>query len=325
MTSRLAFKPIHYKRYVDDTFLVFKNTNQIKFFLDYLNCKHPNIKFTCDIEVDKQISFLDVLITRHDGNFSTSVYRKSTFTGLGLNYLSFVPDLFKINSIRTLINRAYNVCSDLYSFHLDLVFLCDFFVKNAYPSFLFHKHLRYFLNEKFNPRPIVTTVGKQVMYIKLPYMGCLSFEVKKKLQNLLVESFPQLCFRFTFVNIFTLGSMLRAKSPVRSDLCSNVTYLFTCAHCNVRYLGSTSRWLRHRYMEHLGRSFRTGMPLAKPAYSAIREHCLNENHPFTYSNFEILTFAPNRLELLISESILIKRMKPELNNTTSAFQLLSID
>ena len=114
------FKPLYYRRYVDDTFLVFSDFSHIQLFLNYLNSKHPNIKFTCDVEKDFELPFLDVQITRHNGKFCTSVYRKSTFTGLGLNYLGFSPVRFKINSVRTLINRAYSVCSDFTGFHLDM-------------------------------------------------------------------------------------------------------------------------------------------------------------------------------------------------------------
>ena len=46
----LEFKPLFYKRYVDDSFLIFKPRDQIEKFLNYLNSKHPNIKFTSDIE-----------------------------------------------------------------------------------------------------------------------------------------------------------------------------------------------------------------------------------------------------------------------------------
>ena len=168
---------------------------------------------------------------------------------------------------------------------------------------------------------MVATVEKDVKYIRLPYMGTISFDVRKKLQKILVNSFPQVDFKFTFVNTFTVGSILKARSPVNDDLRSNITYIFTCAHCGMRYLGSTTRWFRHRYMEHLGRSFRTGYPLSKPSFSAIRQHSLENDHPFTNRDFKILTCAQNRLELIISESLLIRAMKPELNNTTSAFQL----
>ena len=42
----VQFKPLHYRRYVDDSFEVFRSRNNIISFLEYLNSKHPNIKFT---------------------------------------------------------------------------------------------------------------------------------------------------------------------------------------------------------------------------------------------------------------------------------------
>ena len=171
------FKPLFYRRYVDDTFLIFKDLSHVQLFLNYLNSKHPNIKFTVDVEKDFMLSFLDVLITRHNGNFSTSVYRKSTYTGLGTHFLSFSPLLYKVNSIRTLINRAYNVCSDFNVFHAEMTFLLDFFTHNAYPAHIFYKILRVFLNDKFEPKPILTTVSKDVRYVKLPFVGHISYDI----------------------------------------------------------------------------------------------------------------------------------------------------
>ncbi|XP_069992388.1 uncharacterized protein [Penaeus vannamei] len=40
------FKPIFYKRYIDDTYLLFTQQSHIEQFLSYLNDQHPNIKFT---------------------------------------------------------------------------------------------------------------------------------------------------------------------------------------------------------------------------------------------------------------------------------------
>ena len=40
------FKPFNYRRYVDDSFVVFRSCDHIIPFLEYLNSKHPNIKFT---------------------------------------------------------------------------------------------------------------------------------------------------------------------------------------------------------------------------------------------------------------------------------------
>ena len=47
-----TFKPMLYRRYVDDCFLIFHDQfkEQVIPFLDYLNSKHPNIQFTHELE-----------------------------------------------------------------------------------------------------------------------------------------------------------------------------------------------------------------------------------------------------------------------------------
>ena len=43
-----AFKPLVYRRYVDDCFLLFKSSDHVPLFLNYLNHQHPNISFTAE-------------------------------------------------------------------------------------------------------------------------------------------------------------------------------------------------------------------------------------------------------------------------------------
>ena len=43
------FKPVIYKRYVDDT-LLFRQKKYFEKFRSYLNCQNPNVKFTSEIE-----------------------------------------------------------------------------------------------------------------------------------------------------------------------------------------------------------------------------------------------------------------------------------
>ena len=40
----VEFKPVIYRRFVDDTFLLFRSKEHIEKFCLYLNCQHPNIK-----------------------------------------------------------------------------------------------------------------------------------------------------------------------------------------------------------------------------------------------------------------------------------------
>ena len=59
-----AFKPLYYRRYVDDIFLLFTNTQGLEQFQEYLNSQHPNMNFTSEIESDNSLAYLDVYITR---------------------------------------------------------------------------------------------------------------------------------------------------------------------------------------------------------------------------------------------------------------------
>ena len=42
----LEFKPVFYKRYVDDIFVLFKSTNHLEQFHNYFNNCHLNISFS---------------------------------------------------------------------------------------------------------------------------------------------------------------------------------------------------------------------------------------------------------------------------------------
>ena len=73
----VEFKPIFYRRYVDATFLLFKDPSHIFLFL-IMNSQHKNIKFTHDVEKDNKLAFLDVNIKKNYNIFFTNVYRKKT-------------------------------------------------------------------------------------------------------------------------------------------------------------------------------------------------------------------------------------------------------
>ena len=53
------FKPVFYRRYVDDIFLLFRKEEHLKLFLDYFNSCHGNIKFNSEKENSNKLSFLD--------------------------------------------------------------------------------------------------------------------------------------------------------------------------------------------------------------------------------------------------------------------------
>ena len=78
---------------------VFRSLDQIIPFLEYLNSKHPNIKFTYEIAKDHCLPFLDVNIMFSDVILLASVYRKPTFRGLFLLLILIVSFLIRAKKV----------------------------------------------------------------------------------------------------------------------------------------------------------------------------------------------------------------------------------
>ena len=136
------FRPVFYRRYIDDTFILFNHPSHVSKFLNYINVQQPDIKFTSEIESNGKINFLDIVISKCDDNFTTSVYRKDTFTGLGMRFDSFIPNSFKSNVISCLIIRAFRICSTELLFSQELEFLKSFFQSNKFPFHFINKFFK---------------------------------------------------------------------------------------------------------------------------------------------------------------------------------------
>ena len=89
-----------YLRYVDDILAAFDNEQDSLNFLDFLNNRHPNIKFTIEKQINHSITFLDVFISGiNNQNVTLQTYYRSTYTGLLLNFKGFTSHLYKISLI----------------------------------------------------------------------------------------------------------------------------------------------------------------------------------------------------------------------------------
>ena len=89
------FKPVVYKRYVDDIFVLFSSKEHLQFFVDYMNKQHRCLKFTSETEINNSFSFLDINIIRKNNQFKTSVYKKPTFSGVFTHYESYIDNTYK--------------------------------------------------------------------------------------------------------------------------------------------------------------------------------------------------------------------------------------
>ena len=106
-------KPKFYLRYVDEVLAGIDNEQDSLNFLNVLNNKHPNIKFTIDKQINHFITFLDVFISGiNNQNLTLQTYHKSTYTGLLLNFKSFISFSYKISLIKCLIDRSFKICNN---------------------------------------------------------------------------------------------------------------------------------------------------------------------------------------------------------------------
>ena len=316
------FKPVWYRRYVDDTFLLFKKQEHVDAFLEYVNAKHRNIKFTVERENNNVLSFLDVNVCRKNNYFETNVFRKKTYTGLGMNFLSSIPIEYKRNLIGCLINRAYNICSNYVNFTNELDHLRKYFLSNGFPLNFIENNFRKSLNNIFINSETILSASRKIMYLNLPFYGTYSYAMKRKLTQLFRKYYPQINLRIVLTNSNTIEKLFKFKDPLPAMLCSHIVYEYSCGDCGSTYVGKSQRHLHTRVAEHRGVSARTGQPLTRPSFSNIRNHSWQCDHRILADNFKIVTKGTCNQDLYILESLAINLLKPNLNDYNSPSTLL---
>ena len=70
------------------------------------------MSFSKELEKEKKLSFLDILITKSESRSITPVYKKPTFGGISLNFKSYVPNVYKVGLSNSLLFRTYKICSN---------------------------------------------------------------------------------------------------------------------------------------------------------------------------------------------------------------------
>ena len=322
------FSFVFYNRYVDDTFVLFNDKSHAQLFLDYINSKHNNIKFTMECEVNNSISFLDASIKRVDNKFDISVHRKPTFSGLGTSFFSFCSIRFKINSIHSLLHRAYNISSDYLNLHNEFQFLISFFNKNGFSINLIRNNISKFLKSKYicnNNTNTNNDHNLQQLYFSFPFFGSQSEKLKKELGNLLHKYFPSIKFNIILVNNSKIGNFFNYKDKLDTSMESSLVYKFSCGRCSSEYVGCSRRALCVRVSEHRGISFRTGHSLTSPPHSNIRHHVSECHSNISINNFKIIDRCSNNTDLFILESLHIFKRKPTLNNSLSSYPLYLVN
>ena len=296
---------ILYRRYVNDIICLFNSESDVDKFYEFLNKQHPNIKFIFKKQQNNQIIFLDILIKIIGENFSATIFRKKVTIGLFTNHLCFTPLSYKIDLAKTLIHRAFKICSNWCLFHDEVNNIKKYLEKNSYPKNFIDREIKTYLEKQFNIEPPKVSNTVKFNYYKLPYNCHFAKTIKQKLKKICDQYCKDLSVKIVFTP-FKVGDLFSIKDATLKLLKSFVVYKFVCPGCNACYIGGTSRHLSTSIEEHL----------EKDKKSHIFKH-LNENHNCknlsTPDCFQIIDSASSKFRLKLKEAMHITWTKPLLN------------
>ena len=197
-------------------------------FFDYLNLQHKSIKFTMELEANNSLSFLDCKVTKSNGRFQTSVFRKSTFTDLSTSFFSFCSFRFKLNGIQTLINRGFRICSTFLAMHSEFELLRTIFSQNGFPSHLVFTQIKKFMSKQYT-EVVPKCDNRKIVYCSFPYFGPASETMSMKLKVSFAKHLPNVKLHVLLVNNFRIGFFFRYKDTLPVLMRSSIVYRYSCA------------------------------------------------------------------------------------------------
>ena len=318
------YSPDHYWRYVDDTFCLFRNKDDVAKFHDFINDLHPSIKFDREEEENGQLNFLDTIIRRtEDTSPSISTRVKPQDKGLLYNFSSFVPDKTKTSLISTLVYRAYKIASNMNIFHVDVTALKKKLKQNGFSLHLIDTCIGAVLGKHHAniTRPSTTDVPRQEINITLPYLGPVSHLLKRRLQKLVHRFYPSVELNIIYRRGFRIANMFNYKDKFPLSCRSMVVYYTQCKNCgpSEAYIGKTVNTVYERFF-----ASGTGHLSANNKNSALIDHMVKTGNPecdFVFDDVKILDTGSYDEQIRFIESILLKYDKQNLNTCERSIEL----
>ena len=330
LIPKLADKICSWSRYVADTFGFIKPGEE-KSIQQELNSYHQSIQFTYELEENNKIPFLDVLITKSsNGKLETSVYRKSTNTDVYMNWKSHAPSTWKIATLKSLIKRAFLVSSTNSSLNNELSHLKKVFCNyNDYPLPLVDEIIKNERNqnntqqqkdEQKQKDPNPTEEDKITLTLNLPYAGDKGEKVITKLQKYIKntvnkEKKKKKISVNTVYKSMKLSSRFNIKDKTKYEHTHNVVYHAKCPNkkCTSHYGGQTKCRIGKRTSQHR----------STDKNSHILKHTKETKHKqVNICDFKILGKGyKSDFKRRISESLFIKKLKPDLNVQKDSYKL----
>ena len=335
IVPQLGDNILHWTRYVDDTFAFIKPEKKVE-VREKLDSFHEKIRFTHEDEEDNHIAFLDVAVTRgKDKKLETSVYRKPTNTDVYMNWYAHAPTAWKIATLKSLVKRAVMVSSTQSAMKKEIEHLKKVFTGfNDYPEKVVDSVIENELQKTRETEEVETvdedatneTVDEDATNetksvtatLSLPYAGAKGEQLMRKMKRM-IDSVGKKPDEERNIRVIYKAKRLGTKFPVKDktpkEHLHNVVYHAECPNkkCKSKYTGETRCRTQKRVIQHN----------KKDKKSHLLLHAKKTKHRRVWmKDFKILGSGySSNFKRKISESLFIKKLKPDLNVQKESLKL----
>ena len=313
-------KPFIYARYMDDTFVQIKDESQL-IKLRELFQNNSILKFTYEMNVNKKLPFLDVLVDCSSDKFKTQVYHKPTDQGFCLNADGECVEKYKISVITNYLNRAFKVCSNWSDFHTEVQCIKQRLVNNNYSNKMIDTQISKFLEQKLKLTEQKEKKNPILVFYESQTHSNYKIE-ERTIQSIVhnnikcLKDDDELRITFYYKNNKTSNLVMKNNlgPPVRQLEKTNVIYKFKCPMSHgqaTEYIGFSQSTLSQRLTFHRQNG-------------SIRDHFeMYHNQKPTREqltdNTEVIARAKDRHRLAIKEALLILKERPIINKQFDNF------
>lgn len=292
--------PRFYHRYVDDC-LAIVHIDKIDETLKLLNSACPAIQFTCEVEINNEIPFLDLKIQRqNNGNISFNIHRKDTCTDRYIPTESNHHHSHKTSAFNSMIHRLVNVPLSPNDFNTEkekILHIAD--INGMNPCMienLIKKHQHKMLLKNCTSLSGV----REVKWCAMTYDSHTFNSLHSSLKSENIALAPK--------STTKLKSLLNSTKDKCSEIDKPGIYKASCADCGRVYIGQTRRSLKVRKKEHI-----SYIGKIEPYKSGLAEHIISCEHHLNDDSFKLIRSESNCNRLNILESMHIYLNKNNLN------------
>ena len=266
-----------WQRFVDDTISFVKNDN-IAYILDQLNSFHEQIQFTYQVEHNKKLPFVDVLLIKNANKINRTVNRKLANTDVYLNWDTHAPTTLKRGTLRTILTHAYTICSSETYLNGEMKYIESTFKKvNSYPKYVITqlkrevklKHTQNMNIERSTINQTTQNEHDKHRLLALPYVGNKGEKILKSMNKSSTQVLSCNVKTCTAYPGTKLSSKFQLKDQTKKDHQHDVVCYAQSLkeQCTEGYTGETGRRRMECVKDHSG----------KDSKSHLFKHAMKKN------------------------------------------------